>query len=232
MKRTLTLAALVASMGSLTCSAQEISQVLNFSKPVPTSLERGSCGDNMAIAPGLRFTRALGDRYGVGLGIAHEWRSVSTEQETDNGTVPLTQVSGRSVLLQLMGQYRIFTCTSKCQSSLGVMLGTDVSLPYRTNAQQYNSDGSEMLTNTAGETMKAGLAFRAGLRYSVPMCESMGFFMEPQMIYKAVLDRTDEAAQYGREAQAGDRWAMGMQGGIYMKLSCSGHCPFKAPAEQ
>ncbi|MBK8339643.1 MAG: hypothetical protein IPK99_06395 [Flavobacteriales bacterium] len=111
------------------------------------------------------------------------------------------------------------------------MAGVDVTLPYRTNAQQYASDGSELVADTDRDRMKAGLALRAGLRYSLPLCEYMGFFMEPQVIYKAVLDRTDEAAQFGRSERTGDRFAMGMQGGIYMKLMCPGKCPMKASAE-
>ncbi|MBK6541695.1 MAG: hypothetical protein IPG10_10535 [Flavobacteriales bacterium] len=216
---------------STAASAQEVSKVFGFSKPFPDSFEKGDCKSNMGLAPGIRVTMPMGDRFGIGLGLAHEWRSARTEQETENGTVPLSDVKGRAFLLQAMGQYRIFTCASKCQSSMGVMVGADVTLPYRTNALQYASDGSELTTDTDRDRMKAGLAFRAGLRYSVPLCEHMGFFMEPQLIYKAVLDRTDEAAQFGRSERTSDRLGMGMQGGIYMKLMCPGKCPVKASAQ-
>ncbi|MBK8339642.1 MAG: hypothetical protein IPK99_06390 [Flavobacteriales bacterium] len=77
-----------------TTTAQEVSKVFGFSKPFPNTLEKGDCGSNMGLAPGMRVTMPVGDRFGVGFGLAHEWRSVLTEQETESGNVPLSEVKG------------------------------------------------------------------------------------------------------------------------------------------
>lgn len=221
-----TLITLGLAAAALHLGAQEFSHTFGSTKAVPESfsLDKSGCRDNMALAAGFRYTRPLGERFGLGFGVAHEWRRASAEQETPDGTVPLNEVEGRGVLLQVMGQYKLLTCASKCGGTFGVMMGADVSLPYRTNALRFDASGSELSSGRVDAAFQAGLALRAGVRYSIPLCHSMGFFMEPQVVYKAVLDRTDEAFVEGRGgSRVGDRLGMGMQGGVY--LSLAGGCP-------
>lgn len=213
--------------------SQEFSHMVGTTSSFPTTL--GQCGSegDMAISPGFRITLPKGDRFSVGVGAAHEWRSVRSMQETADGTIPLSDVSGRAFLMQATGHYRLFTCASRCATTMGLMLGTDVSMPYRTNSLRYAADGSE----GPGEQVDrrgwgGGVAVRAGMRFSVPLCDRMGFFMEPQVLYRAVLDRTDLAARANSGASlSGDRFAMAMQGGLFMRLSCPGRCPLTGAGE-
>ncbi len=221
------------SLAFLHAGAQEFAHTFGTTYPVPGSL--GSigegCRDNMGLAIGMRYTRPLGDRFGLAMGVAHEWRRATAMQETAGGMVPLNKVEGRSLLLQAIGQYKLFTCASRCGGTFGLMVGADVSLPYRTNALRYDATGAELSAVRSEGAFQAGLALRAGIRYAIPMCSRMGFFMEPQVLYKAVLDRTDEAFVAGRGgSRTGDRLSMGMQGGLYVSLA--GGCPMtKCPAE-
>ena len=200
-------------------SAQQIAHVAGGTMPVPDSFEKQDCKDNFAFASGLRYAFTISERFSLGVGASHEWRRVRNRIGPEGDEASFQEVEGRAFLLQATGMYDLATCSKACGGTFGVMAGLDLSMPYRTNAQRFDPDGSEVDLRPDSEQFRPGLMIRAGVRYSMPICDVMGLFMEPQVMYRAVLDRTDQVALSGVESErVGDRLGLGMQGGIFLNL--------------
>lgn len=224
MKRILPTLALGLSVFALPTMAQEIAKTAMFSVPMPSNFENvGDCGHNMAFAAGLRYTLKSDGKFTMAFGALHEWRTTRLEHGTMDGVDVFSDLTTRSFQLQAFGQYKLATCKSACGGDLSALVGSDVYLPYHTNAEAFtDAAGEGAATRTVSK--RTGFGVRAGLRMSRTMCEHMGFFVSPEVGYKLALDHGDYAAELGLPAQSDDfsrRISMGLTMGLYLKLDKS-----------
>ena len=209
--------------------AQEFAHTASLAVPMPLNLKHaGDAIHNYAVGAGLRYTFKSESDFTMALGALHEWRNTRLYRGVENGADVYSDLSGRAFQFQVLGIYKFGTCTSKCGGEFSAVLGADLSPPYgKTMQPVYDSENggtrSVRLANRTGGGLRAGLMMRKAL------CSHLGFFVQPEVGYRLVLDHPDYAELLSLPEQKkdlSDRFTLGLQMGIYMKLDKS-MCPAK-----
>lgn len=206
---------------------QEIAHTASLTVPMPLNFAHaGDAIQNYAASAGMRYTfRSAGD-LSMALAAAHEWRNTRLYRGVQDGTEMYTDLSGRAFQFQVLGLYKIGTCTHTCGGEFSALLGADLSLPYGKRSQPVLNNESGV-SRSVGLGNRTGFGLHAGLMMRKALCSHLGFFVQPEVGYRVVLDHPDYVELLGLPEQKNDlssRFTLGLQMGIYLKLEKS-MCP-------
>ncbi len=229
MKRTLSAIIVGCSLLAVPATAQEIAKTGSMAVPMPLNMEHaGDAIHNYSLGAGLRYTFKSQGNFTMALGAQHEWRNTRLDYGKVGEQNLYADVSRRAFQFQVLGIYKLGECKSTCGGEFSALLGADLSLPYSKDVQYMASATSEPAQMVRLEN-RTGYGLRAGLMMKKSMCAHMGFFISPEIGYKLVLDHQDYAGLLNLPEQnnnLSDRFTLGMQMGIYLKLDKS-MCPMK-----
>lgn len=209
--------------------AQEFAHTASLAVPMPLNAKHaGDAIHNYAAGIGLRYTFKSESDFTMALGAAHEWRNTRLYRGVEQGADVYTDLSGHAFQFQLLGIYKFATCTHACGGEFSAVLGADLSLPYGKHSQPI-LDSENGGTRTVQFGNRTGCGLRAGLMMRKALCTHLGFFIQPEVGYRLVMDHPDYVELLNlpeQKVDLSDRFTLGLQMGIYMKLDRS-MCPAK-----